>query len=274
MQQPSSLARARNAIVRALKRPVWNTTFRVTGKRLQVPMNIFDMAMYGGTFEANAAVAQRRVPSGDFRVVEHAPGRTAVEVHALEYRRIDVLSPYREVSIAVPVEYLRHDGARARGFAVLHMPVTSEEARWGGVVNFGYPKFVADVDIERRPGGITCTLTAEGVHVLSLQVDELPLRPRGERRRNFTFRDDGRVVESDFEAEGQLGMSNARGGARLVLGPHAIAAGLREMGIELQSRGHMYMPKATGWLSTGRELGEPTRPVESLAESGLSYSHV
>lgn len=274
MQQPTTLVRATNAVFRALKRPVWNVTYRLTGRRIRAPMNIYDMAMYGGTFEADAAVAQNRMPSGDFRVIQHAPGRTAVEIHALEYRHINSLAPYREVSISVPVQYLRHNGNPERGYATLHMPVTSEEARWGGIVNFGFPKIVADIDIERRTGCICCELVADGVHVLTLKVDDLPVVPRTDRRKNFTLRDDAKVVESEFTLDGDIGVTTARGGARLVLGPHAIAAGLREMNLELQSRGHVFAPRCSGRLSAGHVLGEPTQPVESLAETGLTYSQV
>jgi hypothetical protein len=256
MRSPNLVQRAGTAMLRSIAHPLWSATHRLTGKRIQTTLHIDDMAMVAGVFAADAAAAQRRMPSADLRVVEFEPGRTEIQIVALDYRRVRPLRPYREVAMVVPVELRLHDGVPERGTAVLHLPVTSEEARSAGVVSFGQPKIVADVDLLARPGEVEATLSAHGVHVLTLEVDELPVMRQRNHRVAFTLRDDHRLVASDFDAEGEIGISAEPGGARLVLGPHAIAAGLRELGIELESRAHLYAPRLEGRISRPRVVGE------------------
>lgn len=255
MLEPTMYKRAFDSFVRYAKRPVWSAARMLTGKRLQMPLHIYDLSMYAAAFDASAEAAQHRVGSPDLRVVEHSPGRTEVQITALDYRDAGILLPYRELAIAVPVEHRGHD---VRGFAVLHLPVTTEDARWGGVENFGFPKFVAHIEIDQDDrGGAIARLEAEGVHVLTLRID--PLKTKRDQQlthTHFTLRDDGQLIESDFHLEVELGSSSQRGGARLELGAHAIAAGLRELGVALDSRSHQYAPRGHAHLTTGRVVGE------------------
>ena len=240
------------SILRTVKRPVWSAVYSLTGKRLQLPLGIFDLSMFGGSFEANAQAAQARMPSRDLHVIEHAAGKTEVVVLAFDHRAPDLLLPYQEISIGVPVE---RQGER--GMVLLHLPVTTEDARWGGVENYGFPKAVHSVRIGQGEGGMRATLHAEGVHVLTLEVGEMIPAAGHMAFQNFTLRGDDRLVASTFDIDGQIARSEAAGGAHLSLGPHAIAAGLRELGVHGRSRSHWYVPKAQGRLSIGRVIGRP-----------------
>ena len=77
------------SILRTVKRPVWSAVYSLTGKRLQLPLGIFDLSMFGGSFEANAQAAQARMPSRDLHVIEHAAGKTEVVVLAFDHRAPD-----------------------------------------------------------------------------------------------------------------------------------------------------------------------------------------
>ncbi len=241
------------SVLRVVKRPLWSVVHSLTGRRLQLPLGIYDLSMYGAAFEANAEAAQKRMPSHDLHVVEHAPGKTEIHILAFDHRAPDVLVPYREMAICVPVQRLGE-----RGVVFLHLPVTTEDARWGGVDNYGFPKFVADVRIGHGDGAMRCTLHADGVHVLTLEVNELMPASGHLSFKNFTLRGDDQIVESILDIDGQVARSEAAGGAHLSLGPHAIAAGLRELGIETRSRSHWFVAQARARLSVGRAVGQPT----------------
>lgn len=274
MRSPNLLQRASGAVFRSIERPLWNATYRLTGRRIQSPMHIDEMAMYAGVFAADAAAVQRRLPVPDLRVVELEPGRAELQVVALDYRRVRPLPPYRELAVAVPVDRRVTGGGPERGLAILAMPVTTEDARWAGIVNFGFPKTLAEIEVVTRPGGVEATVSADGVEVLTLEVDEMPLVRQASRRITFTLRDDRRLIASDFTAEGRMGVSAEPGGARLVLGPHAIAADLRAMGIELESRGHLFAPELAGMLSKGRVVGEPAAASASVPSRGIVTANV
>lgn len=227
----------------------------LTGRRPQLSVRFLDLGLFGGEFAANADVVRHRIPDV-FDLVEHEPGRTAISVLALDYRSIDLLAPYREVAISVPVRYAGEDGE-----LVLEMPVTSEEARWGGVQAYGYPKIVADIGLSMEDGTRACRVSAGGMHVLTLRA---PLMPRADRTafhvRSFNVRDDERVIGSRFDAQGAIGRSEVPGGASIELGGHPIAVKLRALGISAISLGNVDGPHLRAVLSKGEELGIAARP--------------
>lgn len=228
----------------------------LTGRQPQMRVRFRDLTMFGGQFEGNADAVRHRIPDV-FDLVEHEPGRTAITVLALDYRSIDVLSPYGELAISVPVRY-----AGERGELVLEMPVTTEEARWGGVTAYGFPKSLADIRFSMDDGTRVCRLNAGGMHVLVLRV---PLVPEGVpttvRVRNFNVRADERVIGSTFDADGEIGRSDVAGGATIELGEHPIGAKLRALGISSISMSHVDGPHLHAVLSKGEELGIAGRPA-------------
>lgn len=254
----------RYRIQKRIKRPVWNAVHRLSGMRLQRATRYFDTAMIGGWFEVDANVVRRRLPA-ELEVVEHAPGRTELAVFGLEHREMDVLDPYLEVGTMVPV----HFRERAGQF-VLHLPVTTEEARWGGVVNYGYPKFIADIRFEDVNGVRTCVLAADGQEILRLTVHRTPTSPASWVDRNFTILED-QLVESTFDVRSaEAGGSDDPAGATLELGPHPLAAELADLHPSEASRRHRYVTHAEAVLSKALVLAPATERTEAAAEPELA----
>ena len=52
--------------------------------------------------------------------------------------------------------------------------MTTEEARLGGVEIYGYPKFVADIDLKKAGDAFRCCVRAEEERIVTLQVSTLP----------------------------------------------------------------------------------------------------
>lgn len=241
---------------------LWRALYEIvratTGKRLQVRVRFLDVTAFGGDFEASSVAARRIVPPV-FDLVEHAPGRTLVTVLGLEYRSVDRLSPYDELSVSLPVKYRGVAEEHARGRFVFQMPVTTEEARWGGVELYGFPKIVANVRATREGDTRMCKLSVEGRHVLTLRAHENLVSHEHERFRLFTIRDDERVVESFFDLDGDVARSDVPGGATLELGDHPIADQLRRLDIATSSLTHLVVPRALGELSKGHVIGRVPR---------------
>ncbi len=258
-------------LFRRLKRPLWLLARRLAGQRLQAYVHYRDLSRYGGVFDAPTEKVAPRLPQG-FEPIEAHPGVAEVHVFALDYRDIDWLAPYRELAVIVPARLRMPDGRVEEGQCVLELPVTTEEARWTGVDNYGFPKIVADIRIDAADGGRTCTVAHAGQQVLALSMGSLPLADSAIHDRNFTVRGDGVVVASRFDLEGKIGRSSTAGTARLELGYHAIADQLRELGVRLDSGRSLYAPALHGVLSPGEELGrlsELARPAPQPAREAI-----
>ena len=79
--------------------------------------------------------------------IEISPGVGLLSIIAFEYKAIQGLKPYNEFGTFIPVNYRRGDGTLSDpGVYCLHLPVTTEMARWGGVAVYGFPKIAADIE--------------------------------------------------------------------------------------------------------------------------------
>jgi hypothetical protein len=84
------------------------------------------------------------------------------------------IGPYNELGISLLVTPASERGLlprRARlGFFVLHLPVTTEVARSGGVELYGYPKTVNEIPIEVGSSSVHGSLRDGGRDVLEMRV--------------------------------------------------------------------------------------------------------
>ncbi len=262
----------RNVVLRRAKRPMWRLAYSLTGRRLQLETHFLDFGMIGASFDAPVDRVREALPSPELVPVEHAPGRTFVQVMATENRRIDILRPYAEIAIAVPVTRSAVGATvpRREGLWLMQHPVTTEDARWPAVENYGFPSFVAEIRFERQGDMRVAHLLSKGQEVLSLAVQETPTASTAWRMRLLAVRD-GTWIESTFEAEGQRGESTVHAGAVLALGDHPLAHQIRETGCNHLSSEHVWIPDARGVLSRAFEVGHvlPPAPIGAHAEGPI-----
>lgn len=197
------------------------------------------MSVHTASYDAVAA----ELPSEAIRPARWTGGRALIAVIAFRYNAItwtagggEVRSqrPYGEICVAAMVttgqapRVLPLLSAQLHGF-VLHLPVTTLEARDRGIAGWGYPKFVADMDFTEDPAFRRVQLSEGGSAILTLTV-----RPRG------PVLADHRPLVSYSEHHGELlqtsipvrGYMQARpGGGELVLGNHEVASQLRRLQI-------------------------------------------
>lgn len=153
---------------------------------VKLPIFYYDSTAMSAICTASTAALRKRLPSPDMHPVELYPGRCLMAFSAFEYRRTDI-GPYNEFSISALVSHGRKPVPGLTTLAcalrnefsayVLHLPVTSERARRGGVEMAGYPKFIADIDIRRDNGMMNCTVAENGRHILSMHGKDLPGAP-------------------------------------------------------------------------------------------------
>jgi hypothetical protein len=142
-------------------------TYLIDGKTINFPVTVADASMLMNVFLVDAGVAQRLINGSGFRVLELFPGKALLQLLLVDYRKND-LGDYNEGAILFPVltpgepRPFPFFGALARmatgrtGNFVYRMPVDQEFTTHAGRFIWGFPKWMARVDIEfgeRRASG-------------------------------------------------------------------------------------------------------------------------
>ena len=238
--------------VRATKKPVWYAVHRLTGISMERPVQFWDMSMFGGEFRLGVEQAAQLVPDERFLASVREDGLARCQVIALEYMYADIMYPYNEVAVAIPgrMQGLDRDGELV---CYIHLPVTSEDARWSGVEIYGFPKYLAAIEFEETEADVTCSLAVGGEEMLALQASQGETRKDEWVVENVTFLE-GEPILSFFRCVGQRYASAAPGGAQLKLGPHRLAERLRAAEIELESVSHFHCPTMSATLSKPQRL--------------------
>ncbi len=199
------------------------------------------MSLHPASYEAVAD----ELPSEAIRPARWADGRALVSVTAFRYHTVtwaagdgstSSLTPYGEIGIAAVVttgqapRVMPLLSSQLRGF-VLHLPVTTTQARDGGIAGWGFPKFVADMDFAEDPSFRRVQLSEGGSSILTLTV-----RPRGpvlaERRPLVAYTElQGELLETVIPVLGHMQTRLGGGGGELLLGDHEVAHRLRRLGI-------------------------------------------
>lgn len=215
----------------------------IRGRRFRFPIRYYDHETISGAFPASATKIRRLLPSPRLEPVEAGPGVILVRMTGFEYHVIDGLEPYNEFSIGVPVLYRGAEHSPGLpGACIIHLPVTTEEARWVGVDLYGFPKFLAEITFDETVDARRCVVRADGMDVITLEVRKVPAT--AESTEFFVYTPLGRdLVRTPVQVKGQWGTGHVTGGALCNLGDHPIVSGLRDIDLERASVEHAYAPK-------------------------------
>jgi hypothetical protein len=185
-------------------------------------------SIVGAVFSADRADVNALLPAA-LEPIRATRTRAALTVLTVKYDRVgdDTIAPYDEVGVLLPAveagtrtwPYVSALRRGASGY-VHTLPVTTEPARAFGVDIWGYPKFVADIDL--RDDGRTryATVTADRQHVLSFDGRGPPTLPARLSGYNYTVKDDY-LLRAETRLSGRVGIW-PRGNASLELGEHPV----------------------------------------------------
>lgn len=216
-----------------------STSFEIQGRQLTLPVHVRDADSWAAQFLVPANAAQEIVDPTGLEVATPLPGRAVVNIAFVDYRDSD-LDAYHELAIAFLVRKDEAVGGTTRdkvreffrgqiGVYIHQLPVTQEFTLEAGRTIWGYPKFLADIDITRERRRVVCSLAHEGEYVLTLEVREGgPIR-LPQRDLPTYSNADGVLLRTEWNQEAN---TRARlGGASLELGSHPIADELRSLGL-------------------------------------------
>lgn len=220
----------------------------------RLPVFYYDNSSMTAAFLASTKEVRKLLPDPDMHPLEVFPGRCVVTFSAFEYRDSDI-DPYNEFSIGFlishgkkrlpSVQLLKEYIKNSYQAYVWQLPVTTEIARWGGVELYGFPKFIADIDFTRKQKTLSCTLSHNGKHVLTLEGKVLKTTKKEKplRYRAYSTIKNKPLCANVYTNPIEYGQSLLPNSAKLTLGEHEIAQRLRTLKLSKFPIMFQYCPK-------------------------------
>ena len=237
--------------------------FEIEGQSLGFPSLYQDASSALGLFLVPSRAANALIQDSGFKVAQVAPGWAIFSLSCVDYRDSDC-GPYREISMAffvkkygraIGIPYLgtwldiRRD--RAATF-IWKLPVTTRTAHDAGILMWGLPKTIDEIDFNIADENATFDLNVEGRKVLSYTVRAVGKsnQPRGTSALYSIYEGSPHVTYLSHEYQ-DMGIQ-FRGGD-LQLGDHPIADQLRSLGLPRQ-------PLIASWIGKlALEVGAPEK---------------
>lgn len=210
----------------AILKGMWNLIFNTSGLDISFSAKYYDWSFYLIELRANYQVVKELLAERHLIPKEITPDETSLQIVGCEMRKVQVAGPYNEVSIQVPVEPL-DDSPNAK-FTHLFLPVDTEISRWLGVDIWGFPKFIANIDIKTDNNRIVCRLAVGDQLILEFRMDD-KAGPRKHYKWDYYGIRKQQVVKTTMDPEGFISEEESSGNVSLMLGEHAVADTLREI---------------------------------------------
>jgi len=198
------------------------SSFAVQGRTIELPVEVRLASSWAAQFLVSADAAEQLLPPG-LRIARVAPRKGMLVIPVVRYEDSD-LDAYNEVGVAFLVR-----GAIGTGVYIRHLPVTQGFTLEAGRTIWGFPKFMADIDIVEHPGGARVVLAADGEEILQLDVRKGLIPTAARTLPTYTYMD-GVLQVTRWTMKGVRAKIRPAGG-RIELGSHPIAEELRMLGL-------------------------------------------
>jgi hypothetical protein len=216
--------------------------YLIDGRDITFPVRVADAAMLMNAFLVDAAIAQSMISDSGYRVLELFPGKAILQLLFVDYRQNE-LGDYNEGAIIFPVltpgekkpfpffGAMKRMSAGAVGNFVYRMPVDQEFTTHAGRFIWGFPKWVADIDITFGEKIASGRFQDEGELVYGLSAKTGGNAKAKEQRAASLAIRDGKAWKTYGTNTGS-GLTFALGGAKPTIGDtHPLALELRQLGL-------------------------------------------
>jgi hypothetical protein len=211
----------------AILKVIWNLIFNISGLDISFNARYDDWSFYMIELRAKYQAVQELLADKHLTPKEIALGETSLQIVGCEMRKVQVSGPYREVSIQVPVEPL--EDSPNNKFTHLFLPVNTEKSMWPGVDIWGFPKFLANIDIHTDNNRIICRLAVENQLILQFTLADSQAGSWKHDHWDYYGIRKRQVVKTTMDPQGMISEGKSSRNTSLVLGEHAIADTLREI---------------------------------------------
>lgn len=232
-------------------------SYLVDGQRVTMPVEVRAARQAAATFAVRHAAAQQVVDHTGLRATRR--GRFAIASLALVDYTDNDLGAYKELALAILVDDPTGRAAKGSVSTLIHrLPVTEEFTCLAGQGIWGFPKWIADMDIAFDDRGASCVLRHDGSEVvrITMRRGRVPLPRRPMPMVAFSCDADGVVRRTPWTTEGTGRQTVRPGGVTVEVGyGHPLADELRTLGFPRQAIATMFDDHMTATFGKPEVVG-------------------
>ncbi len=228
-----------------------------SGKSYGLPLRYYDWSIMMALFPAPAEQVKKLIPTEKLKLMEPSTGLTMVILAAIQYRHVEQVEPYNEAAVLLPVEFeqdtavseqvVNFPNVKCFDLYFHHLPVSTKEACDLGTEVWGFPKFVANIDIDATGDTNKCKLSSNGKNIFTLEVKKIEADTVPINFSCYTIKD-GQLIKTFVPTQGEFASSQDPDDVKCVLGNHPIAEELKSLGIGDKAVEYYYASKVQGLL--------------------------
>ena len=264
-------------------RPGKNVTY--SQATFELPILYFRDDFFGLYFTADYQKVTASMPSNNLYPLMLPNGRAIIAVAAYNY--IDTsIGPYGEIPVGIPVvlnqkksklssllPLLQESNYPGFGVLVQHLPVTSAIARDAGRGEWGYTKFIADMNFQITPEYFQCAMYEQDQHILDLHVPKKGFRLNDNKALTTYSVKNQQLIKTVIKQCGRKRMSFNTKGAYLKFGNHPVAESIQDLGISSKPFLSFYYTERSSILPSGEVVEKNVRPLEGYIGETRAAMH-
>ncbi len=219
-----------------------STTHLIQGRSVEMPVEVRTATAFMGVFSVSADRAQSSIASTGLEILRYRPGRALCTLVFVDYVDGD-LGPYNEFGVCFLVRDHRQRGGGVlgdlrqlttggAGALIHHLPVDGDFTLAAGRGIWGFPKTLAEFDVDHRSSTKRGSVSADGSLIAELTVSPgITLPGKGIAASLAAYSHlDGVTRRTTWEMN-PSGVRIRPAGGTLTLGTHPIADELRSLGL-------------------------------------------
>lgn len=240
-----------------------NSVVLSTGTTVTLPVEYRKWTMATAAFPAPISQLRDILPDR-LSPLRLLPRKGAVVMFSAEYQDAGPLDTYNEVGVMIPalhendpgqwgispLSLLRLGRSYVKAY-VQYLPVTTEEAQSLGEI-WGYPKEVAEVNIEDDDRTRRVSVHSDGKHVLTFEVDHAQTRQQSVDLYPYTGQQG--AVRARIETQGEYAIRPFSNRASYTLGDHPQANILRSLDMGERPLSRVYATNLKSRFHFGQHL--------------------
>lgn len=248
----------------------------------ELPILYFRDDFFALYFSADAKKVRNLIPSGNLHPVLLPTGKAVVAVGAFNYLETSI-GPYGEVIVGIPLVYgkkpmpvapaLLESSYPGFGVLVAHLPVTKQTARDAGRGEWGYTKFITEMNFTITPEMMECRMSEKGRHILTLGVARRGFYKTDQKPIVTYSVKDRKLIRTAIPQKGAFRQSLRPAGSYLELGSHSVSDSIRDLGLSKKPIISKYYVERAGILPAGEVIEENAGPLEGYYGEDLEGEH-
>lgn len=228
-----------------------------------LPILYFRDDFFGLYFSADYQKVKAIMPTKNLHPLMMPSGRAVIVIAAYNYRDTTI-GPYGEIPVGIPVIHnskkgrlssiaplLRESNHPGFGVLVQHLPVTKVIARDAGRGEWGYTKFVADMEFRVTPEYFHCSMREKETHILDLHVPKGGIRLTDKKPLTTYSVKKNQLIKTVVKQYGIKHLGFLPKEAHVRFGRHPMAESIKDLGISEVPFMSMYYTERSGVLPSG-----------------------